>query len=262
MGRYLKVVLPIFTGLGLVVFGVFAASSPILATGTQHCPSGWESKDEGSPFSYTAASDQNVGKLCIKAGTQIFEYTTNGSDGCYSRSGLGTGAASATKVGSGPSCKDISYVAFYTQVNHSPTPTPSPSSSPSSSPSPLPSPTPSPSSSPEASPSPTPTSSPCVTCGGDNTNTNTNTNENTQEQTQTNNQTVNITITESQVLGAKTPTVQPETGVSVLELATMLGAGPLGLFLARYGRGKIKSNKKEGLTSFANEMVARRTLCG
>src|SRR3989344_5134082 len=55
-------------------------------------------------------------------------------------------------------------------------------------------------------------------------------------QKQENNQTVNVTA--PAVAGTSTvPVKQPDTGVGVLGMASMAGAGPLGLFLARYGRG-------------------------
>lgn len=47
-----------------------------------------------------------------------------------------------------------------------------------------------------------------------------------------------------QVLGAST-TTQPQTGVGVLGMATMFSAAPLGVFLSRYGRGRVATNKKE-----------------
>jgi len=76
------------------------------------------------------------------------------------------------------------------------------------------------------------------------------------EQKQENNQTVNVT---GQVAGVSTvPTVQPETGAGVLGMATIAGAGPLGLLLARYGRGRIVGKKEEDLTSIASHIVAER----
>jgi len=63
------------------------------------------------------------------------------------------------------------------------------------------------------------------------------------EQKQENNQTVNVT---GQVAGVSTvPVKQPETGAGVLGMASIAGAGPLGLLLARYGRGKIVGKKEE-----------------
>lgn len=66
------------------------------------------------------------------------------------------------------------------------------------------------------------------------------------EQKQENNQTVNVTVPQAQVAGASNiPVKQPETGAGVLGMASVAGAGPLGLLLARYGRGRIASRKEE-----------------
>src|SRR3990167_10563017 len=73
------------------------------------------------------------------------------------------------------------------------------------------------------------------------------------EQKQENNQTVNVTVPQAQVAGISTvPVKQPETGAGVLGMASMAGAGPLGLLLARYGRGRIGGKKEEELTSTAS----------
>lgn len=131
---------------------------------------------------------------------------------------------------------------------------------PSPSPSPIPSPIPEASPSPSSEPSPEPESE-----GGQgqdqdqgqdqgqNQEVNVNVNVN---QTQENNQTVNVT---GQVAGVSTvPVKQPETGVGVLGMASVAGAGPLGLLLARYGRGRILGKKEEDLTSIASDIVADR----
>jgi len=64
------------------------------------------------------------------------------------------------------------------------------------------------------------------------------------EQKQENNQTVNVTV--PAVAGTSTvPVKQPDTGVGVLGMASMAGTAPLGLLLARYGRGRIAGKKEE-----------------
>ena len=79
------------------------------------------------------------------------------------------------------------------------------------------------------------------------------------EQKQENNQTVNVTVPQAQVAGTSTvPVKQPETGVGVLGMASVAGAGPLGLLLARYGRGRIVGKKDEDLTSIASAIVTDR----
>lgn len=79
------------------------------------------------------------------------------------------------------------------------------------------------------------------------------------EQKQENNQTVNVTVPQTQVAGASTvPLKQPETGVGVLGMASMAGAGPLGLLLARYGRGRITGRKEENLAEIAFGLTKKR----
>lgn len=141
------------------------------------------------------------------------------------------------------------------------TPTPSPTFSPSPSPTPSATPSPSPSPTPTATPTPTivPSPTPTVTTGG---NTNINTNENKQEQTQTqiNNQTVNITVNQATASGqvlSKTIVKQPETGVGVLGFATMLTSAPVGLFLARFRKGRINS-KNLSNSEFATSAFEQR----
>ncbi len=103
---------------------------------------------------------------------------------------------------------------------------------------------------PTPSPSPTPV-------GGINI-TNNNTNNNSQSQTQNNNQTVNVTATGS-VAGASVPVKQPETGASVLGLASMFSAAPFGLALSRYGRGRLIGKREEDISEVANGLVEKRS---
>jgi len=122
-------------------------------------------------------------------------------------------------------------------------------------------PSPSPTPSPTPEPSPTPTPPVCTDCGGDQDQ------EQEQEQDQdqnvevnveqNNNQTVNITAPPA-VAGVKIPVKQPETGVSVLGLAGMAGAAPLGLALTRFGKGRVIGKKEESLNEFVNGIVNKR----
>ena len=139
-----------------------------------------------------------------------------------------------------------------------PSPSPVPSPSPSPSPSATPSPSPSPSPGPVQSPSPTPNPSPGPEGGqGQDQKQDQEVNVNVNvEQKQENNQSVNVT---GQVAGTSTvPVKQPETGVGVLSMASVAGAGPLGLALARYGKGRIVGKKEEDLTSIASGIVCDR----
>jgi len=137
----------------------------------------------------------------------------------------------------------------------SPTPSPSPSPSPSPTPSPKPTPSPTPSVTPSPSPSPSPTPvvspspspSPAIVIN----------NNQEQHQEQNNNQTVNIAT--GQVAGAKVPAKTPDTGVSVLGMVSMLGAGPVGFALTRFGRGRgITAKREETLSETASRLFGER----
>src|SRR3990167_4661709 len=110
---------------------------------------------------------------------------------------------------------------------------------------------------PSPSPSPVPTPSPAPQ-GGQEQKQKQETNVNVNvEQKQENNQTVNVTV--PAVAGTSTvPVKQPDTGVGVLSMASMAGAGPLGLLLARYGRGRIVAAKEENLAEEAFGLVQKR----
>jgi hypothetical protein len=91
--------------------------------GLGNCSEGFISKDSSAPFKYTG--DQNVCKVIVKAGSQNqpdqnactgikFPPASQTDDrGCYKVSGLGSSSVSVSKVGTDPSCKDISHVEFY-----------------------------------------------------------------------------------------------------------------------------------------------------
>ena len=79
------------------------------------------------------------------------------------------------------------------------------------------------------------------------------------EQKQENNQTVNITVPEVKAAVTSVPAKQPETGVGVLGMASMAGVGPLGLLLARYGRGRRTiARQEENLAVMAHSLVGAR----
>ena len=118
----------------------------------------------------------------------------------------------------------------------------------------------SPSPSPSPSPTPTPTPTPAPPTGGQNQ-------EQNQQQTQNNeqNQTVNVTNTNTntvnvpEVRGASVPLKQPETGVSTLGMASMMGAAPVGFALSRFGRGRsVVGKREESLGEIAFGLVNKR----
>lgn len=77
---------------------------------TEHCEDGGV-KVEGS--SGTFSGGKEIDTVCIKAGTATHTFTRDGSDGCYTVSGLGTHAAEVLGGGTSKDCKEISYVVFY-----------------------------------------------------------------------------------------------------------------------------------------------------
>lgn len=112
---------------------------------------------------------------------------------------------------------------------------------------------------PQASPTPTPTPTPVPPAGGQ---------SQSQSQTQNNeqNQTVNVTNTNTntvnvpEVKGVSVPLKQPDTGVSVLGLASLMGAAPVGMLLSRFGRGKrlVGKREEENLAELGKNLVDNR----
>lgn len=145
----------------LASFQVFAAND-----NAGHCPDGLV-KDENSPFTYTG--DQIITSVGVKAGSNQSTdgnactiLTSNGSNGCYTVTGLGTNNVIVTKTGSGPNCKDISYAMFYAaSVTNTPTITPpQPTTTPTNTPTNTP---PIPTNTPTNTPTPTITNTPTPT---------------------------------------------------------------------------------------------------
>ena len=118
-------------------------------------------------------------------------------------------------------------------------------------------PEPSPSPTPIPTPSPSPTPPPQ---GGQEQEQNQEVNVNVDvNQTQENNQTVNVTVPQAKVAGVSTvPVKQPDTGAGVLGMASMAGAGPLGLLLARYGRGRVVGKRDEDLSEIGFNLTEKR----
>ena len=109
-------------------------------------------KDSDAPYTATAPAGEVVMAVCVKAGTSTISVSPGNS--CYTLAGLGTETATVVKSGSGSSCKDISYVTFYTGA---PTPIPTPTSTPTPTVGTLPTPTPTPTVGALPTPTPTPT---------------------------------------------------------------------------------------------------------
>lgn len=94
----------------------------------------WARKDEvGPPWSLTAPAGKVVKSVCVKAGTQVYTRTTNGTisvngTSCFVVSGLGTPTVTVANAPGhvGSICKGISHI----EVKFGPAPSPSPSPSP------------------------------------------------------------------------------------------------------------------------------------
>lgn len=117
-----------------------------------------------------------------------------------------------------------------------------------------PSPTPTPTPAPSPSPSPAPAGN-----VNNNTNTNQNTNNININNTQNQTQTVTVAAAAPAAQAAAAPAKQPVTGPSVLGMVAMAGGLPLGLALARFGRGRAVVGKKdEDLATIAFSLTRNR----
>jgi hypothetical protein len=75
------------------------------------CPTKCGIKSERAPWAYSG--DKVITGVCIKAGTGLFGFDKDGSNGCYTVTGLGTTKVVVSGGGTSRSCKDISNVVFY-----------------------------------------------------------------------------------------------------------------------------------------------------
>lgn len=66
-------------------------------------------KDEKPPFEITVPEGTKIAEVWVKANLECRKYTQDGSDECYSVSGLGTRTVVVQKVG-GDECHDISHI--------------------------------------------------------------------------------------------------------------------------------------------------------
>ncbi len=230
--KYLKVILPLVTIIALGVFATFNVNASLdlrsASEFSQYCSqnSGVCNKvdfsDATSGTVSCPAQNQSVSEVFVHAGDgqtvyklpqEGFSYTINGN------------TASVWLTGHPHKISWIGIVCV-NATSQNPSPTLAPTSTPS----------------PSVNPS-----TPTPTTGG----TNNDSNNQNQSQTQSNYQTVNVNINQGRVLGARIPKRLPETGVSVLGLASFFSAAPFGLMLSRFGRGKSIYKKKEELGNFA-----------
>src|SRR3990167_7854420 len=98
MKKLIKYLLMILVTTVLLFVGYLAIVS---AHGTEQCPVGFEHKYEHSPYNYTTSGEKHITEICVKAGTEIFEFFNNTTNNCYMVDGIGTQTGKAVKVGEG-----------------------------------------------------------------------------------------------------------------------------------------------------------------
>jgi hypothetical protein len=95
---------------------------PASAEEFSQCGTGFEIKLEGTgPFTYTTSAGKIISQITLKAGQECVTFTSNGNDGCYNVSGLGSQTVSLTRVGDSKDCKEISHVLIHTTPGSKPT---------------------------------------------------------------------------------------------------------------------------------------------
>lgn len=179
-----KIVFVFVAVLAIICLAGYFRPVPVYAQGAGNCLDSsnpnWIKEDSGGT-SVTINADPGfvINSVTVKAGSEASTggnecITLTGSNSCYSVSGLGTGSVTVTKVGDGPSCKDISHLeAIQEQVpTDEPTqePTDEPTSEPTEEPTEVPTeeptsepteePTQEPSETPDPSETPNPTDTP------------------------------------------------------------------------------------------------------
>ncbi len=155
-------------GIASMIVAMFLsiAQQPATAEDGGPCGTGFEVKLEGGgPFTYTTSADKVISEIIIKSGVACISFTSNGSDGCYSVSGIGTQTVTIQRVGDGSTCQEISHVLIYTRIGNSPTPTKTPTNTPTNTPTDTPTntPTDTPANTPTDTPTNTPTDTPTNT---------------------------------------------------------------------------------------------------
>jgi len=106
------------------------------------CPNGSITDESGPTWEATAAEGLVILDAVIKSGNETTTFTDDGTDGCYTVTGLGTCHAEVTGGGTGRDCKEVSHVVFCTGPGSEPCGSPEPSPEPSSDPTPEPTPEP------------------------------------------------------------------------------------------------------------------------
>ena len=95
----------------LALLMVAAVQRPAHATAQRQCPSACGVKIEQGPWEYSG--DSVIVGVCFKAGTKLFGFEQDGTNGCYTVTGLGTKHVVISGGGSSRECQDISNATFY-----------------------------------------------------------------------------------------------------------------------------------------------------
>lgn len=103
-------------------------TAPAAAQGQGNCLGGGATKidNPGDTTTITAPGGQVITQVAIKAGTPCFIFNADGTQGCYTVSGIGTSTVTVTRSGSGPTCKEISHIEYVTGTAPPPPPPPPP----------------------------------------------------------------------------------------------------------------------------------------
>jgi hypothetical protein len=110
--------------LGLVA--AYVVAGPVAAQpGGGNCLEGGTKLDfSAEEYTINAPAGSVVTAVSIKAGRDCLgPFTEDFNDGCYAVSGLGTATVTIERIGSGPTCKEISHVEFLTSTSPPPTTT-------------------------------------------------------------------------------------------------------------------------------------------
>ena len=114
MHKHRRVVISLLVAPIITIIATGCLNQPVAPTANaraHQCPTDGGVKLEHAPWVYSGS--QTVVGVCIKAGTENFGFNHDGSDGCYTVTGLGTTNVSVTGGGTSRYCKDISNVVFY-----------------------------------------------------------------------------------------------------------------------------------------------------
>lgn len=140
-----------FSLLGLTQNASAQVAGAIVLNGQGDCNPNQDDKveDPGDSSTYEAPEGYIITRVDIKAGSaqstdgeQCTTFTSDGNDGCYSVSGIGTNQVSVDRVGTGTDCKEISH--YEIEYGEAPTETPTNTPVPTDTPTPTPTPSPTP----------------------------------------------------------------------------------------------------------------------